>query len=246
MQYILAIAASDNSGGAGIQKDIRVICDFSLWPLTALTGITVQNFSKVFDVKPVNNTLLYKQIHTCIDNFTISSIKIGALCSEKNLDTIIQIIALNQKIPIVLDPVFISSSGRWLLPKKCIDIMKNKLFPLVSVVTPNKQELELLVNKKINTLDEAIQEALILSEQFDTAVFIKGAHFGEGLIYEALVSKNQATKFSHPRYNFTQTHGTGCTFSTALACSLALGYDYHNAIDKATNYLVNFFIKLNC
>ncbi|MCX7987052.1 MAG: hydroxymethylpyrimidine/phosphomethylpyrimidine kinase [Bacteroidales bacterium] len=245
MKFVITIAASDSSGGAGIQRDVQVIRDFNLWPLTVLTGITVQNFDKVTFIQPVSPKLLYKQLKICFDSFHISSIKIGAICSVENIGVINKIINKNTKIPIVLDPVLASSSGKLFLSKKKINKLINELFPFVSIITPNKPELEILTNKKINSIDDAIEVASSLVNQFNVSIYIKGGHFEGNEIQEAFVNSKVVRKFSQPRFHFKYKHGTGCTFSTALACLLAKESHPENACFIASKYVANEYQKIS-
>ncbi len=244
IKYILIIAASDSSGGAGVQNDIRVASDWGYWPLTAVTGITVQNFNKVFTIKPVAPKILKQQIQVCLNSFDVHAIKIGALCSPENLMAVISCLKKIDKIPVVIDPVLVSSSGKNLLPTKSINILNKQLLPLSTVVTPNKIELELLQKTKINNIEEGINAALELSKQYNTSVFLKGGHFDDDTVNEALIIKDVIYKYSHARYNFSYSHGTGCTFSTTLACLLASGKHLPEACPQASEYVAKRYCDI--
>lgn len=245
MNFLLIIAASDSSGGAGMQNDIRVVSDFGYWPLSALTGITVQNFNHVFKVKPVEPSLLKQQIQVCLNDFNIKAIKIGALCSIDNLKTITECLCENQNLPIVFDPVLLSSSGKPFLPTKAINYINKHFLPIPTLITPNKQELELLTNCRIKNFSEGVSIASLYAKEFRTSVFLKGGHFDEPTVNEALVfNDGKVLMYSHPRYIFKYSHGTGCTLSTAIACMLAEGLSLEQACPKASEYVATRFLKI--
>ncbi|MGB9590953.1 MAG: bifunctional hydroxymethylpyrimidine kinase/phosphomethylpyrimidine kinase [Candidatus Kryptoniota bacterium] len=245
MKYILIIAASDSSGGAGIQNDVRVVSDWGCWPVTAVTGITVQNFNKVFKIKPLAPKILMQQIQVCLNSFDVKAIKIGALCSQENLIAVISSLKKIDKIPIVFDPVLISSSGKNFLPSKSLNIIKKQLLPLSTVVTPNKIELELLQKSKLNNIEEGINAAIGLSKQYHTSVFLKGGHFDSDVVNEALIVNDVVYKYLHARYHFSYSHGTGCTFSTTLACLLANGKTLQEACPHASEYVAKRYHEIS-
>ena len=153
MDYFLTIAASDNSGGAGIQQDIKVSHELGYWPLSAISGITVQDFKNVYLVEAVNPSLLQLQINRCLQSFPLKAIKIGAICSKENLNVIVDCLKNNSIPNIVLDTVLSSTGGTPFLDISSILIMKKDLFPLCKLITPNKQEFEKLVNSEIDTIE---------------------------------------------------------------------------------------------
>lgn len=242
MKNFLTIAASDNSGGAGIQKDISVAHDIGLWPLSAITGITVQNFSRVISVSPVLPSLLEQQIAECLASFDVSAIKIGAICSEENVDVIAKCLSSCSVKHIVLDPVIASTSGKLFLTERAIGVLRERIFPLTELITPNKPEFELLTNTPLHSLDEAIDIAKTKTQEWNTSILLKGGHFTDSTIREALVTPSSVFLHEHPRVNFTYQHGTGCTLSSAIACFLGKGEPLNSAYLKATDYLVGHYI----
>jgi hydroxymethylpyrimidine/phosphomethylpyrimidine kinase len=243
MNYFLTIAASDNSGGAGIQQDIKVANKLNFWPLSALTGITVQNFSKVYQVEPVNHKLLERQIITCLESYHIKAIKIGAICSFHNIFTIAKCLKNVSNRIIVLDPVLFSSDQTPLLNGGQKELIE-KLFPLTTLVTPNKPEFELLTNQKFSSLDEAIEIAKIKSKEWNTSILLKGGHYNSIMLNEALVTKETVYRFERERKNFSYSHGTGCTISTAMACFLGKNKSFREAYLLSSRYLTRTYEKL--
>ncbi len=245
MKYFLTIAASDNSGGAGIQQDIKVAWDLGYWPLSAITGITVQNFSRARVIEPVRSGLLFEQISESLESFPVSAVKIGALTGPENVGAVVR--ALRQFKPpiVVLDPVIATSSGKLFLTEKAIKVMVSDLLPMTTVITPNAVELEIMSGTNFNDFDEAVQVAREKSIKWQTQIIVKGGHFNDSKVREAIVSQDKIMFFSHERYDFSRySHGTGCTFSSALACYLADGYPLDEAYERATGYLVHFYQRM--
>ncbi len=244
MNYFLTIAASDNSGGAGVQQDIKVANSLGFWALSSLTGITVQNFSKVYHVEPVNPILLEQQLVTCLESHHIKVIKIGAICSFQNIFMIAKCLKNISNRIIVLDPVLFSSDQTPLLNGGQRELIET-LFPLTTLITPNKPEFELLTNQKFNFLDEAIEIAKIKSKEWNTSILLKGGHYESIMINEALITKEKVYRFERVRKKFTYTHGTGCTISTAMACFLAKNKSFREAYLLSSRYLARTYEKLN-
>ena len=244
MEYFLTIAASDSSGGAGIQQDCKVAHDLGYWALSALTGITVQNFEKVFAAEPVDPDLLQFQIENLFLSFPIRTVKIGAICNQENLKVISNCLKKIPKIHVVLDPVLASTSGKALFDSSALHLLKEELFPLCELITPNKQEFELLADCKINTLEEGIEIAKEKSREWSTSVLLKGGHFKDDKIREALIGQNEVYHFEKKRKNFEYQHGTGCTLSTAVSCFLGENESILNSCRLASDYLDEHYSSL--
>lgn len=244
MDYFLTIAASDNSGGAGIQQDIKVSHELGYWPLSAISGITVQDFKNVYLVEAVKSSLLQLQINQCLQSFPLKAIKIGAICSKENLDAIVDCLKNNSTQNIVLDTVLSSTGGTPFLDASSILIMRKDLFPLCKLITPNKHEFEQLVNTEITTIEEGIEIAQIKCNEWNTAILLKGGHFKGDKLKEALITKNEVFFFEREWNNFTYSHGTGCTLSSAIACFLGKGEPLKESYIKASKYVVEHFKKI--
>ncbi|WP_321316434.1 hydroxymethylpyrimidine/phosphomethylpyrimidine kinase [Labilibaculum sp.] len=244
MEYFLTIAASDSSGGAGIQQDCKVAHDLGYWALSALTGITVQNFEKVFAVEPVNHELLQSQIKNLFQSFPVRTVKIGAVCSKENLMVISNCLKHFPKIHVVLDPVLASTSGKALFDSSALHLLKGELFPLCELITPNKNEFELLADCRINTLEEGIEIAKEKSREWCTSILLKGGHFTDAKIREALICKKEVYHFEKKRKNFDYQHGTGCTLSTAVSCFLGENESVLNSCRLSSDYLDQHYSSL--
>jgi len=245
MKFFLTIAASDNSGGAGIQQDIKVAYDLNYWSLSAITGLTVQNFKEAKIIEPVNSDLLFAQIYENLLSFDVKTVKIGALTSSENIKAVVK--ALNFKKPevIVLDPVLATSSGKEFLSVNDLSLLIEELFPLITVLTPNALELEIISGQEIKNFYQAMDLAKKLSKQWNMSIIVKGGHFNEEHIKEAVIDKAQTYICEHKRWDFSRySHGTGCTFSTALACYLGDGLSLKKAYERATQYLLDFYERM--
>jgi len=244
MDYFLTIAASDNSGGAGIQQDIKVAHELGYWPLSAITGITVQNFKHVFDVQALPPAMLKSQIEQCFLSFPVKVVKIGAICSNYNLLVIASCLKQFPQKHVILDPVLSSTGGVPFLDKPSLNVLQEALFPLTELITPNKPEFELLTNHKINSIDEAIEIATEKCKEWDTSILLKGGHFNETLIKEALITKTDVYRFEKKRETFSYSHGTGCTLSSALACYIGRNISLYDSYLLSSKYLIDFYDEL--
>jgi len=240
-RYFLTIAASDSSGGAGIQQDIRVAGELGYRTLSAVTGITVQDYNQLYCVEPVRPSIVSMQADRCLSSFAVSAVKIGALCSAPNVEAVAQCLQKHSPRHVVLDPVLSSSGGSALFPLESVHELTDELFPLTSVVTPNKPEFEILTGEEIDTIEQGATIAETFCRSWNTSILLKGGHFGHKMIREALVTADGTVFFERKRLKFGYDHGTGCTFSTALACFLGNGLPLPEAYHQASGYLVRHF-----
>ena len=241
MNYFLTIAASDNSGGAGIQQDVKVAHHHGYWALSAITGITVQDFRTVFHVEAVSSDTLKLQIEKCLQSFPVKVVKIGAICSRENLHVIADCLKRYPDTIVVLDPVLASSGGMPFLNDTSHSVFTETLFPLTELITPNKPEFEALSGQSFDSMDEGIQIAVEKSREWGTSVLLKGGHFKDENIKEALITPQDVFRFERGRQAFSYSHGTGCTLSSAIGCFLGKGESLKDAYIHASDYLGNFF-----
>jgi len=244
MKYFLTIAASDNSGGAGIQQDLKVAEQLGFWGLSAITGITIQNFDKLESIYPVPPEILSGQIEMNINSFPINCIKIGAVCSEENIHAISAILAKNKLKNIVLDPVFAPTHGKEFIKSMSVKLFREQLLPNANIVTPNKNELSLIAEKEVLNFESGIDISKKITNQYGCNVYLKGGHFESKSIKEALITPDEVSLFEKERLNLKYSHGTGCTFSTALSCFLGQGLELKNACIKASDYVSNKYKEL--
>lgn len=238
MKTALTIAGSDSSGGAGIQADIKTMISNGVYAMSAITALTAQNTTGVTAIMDVTPEFLGEQIDEIFTDIYPDAVKIGMVSAsgliEKIADKLIEYKAKN----IVVDPVMVATSGAKLITDDAINTLKEKLLPLATVLTPNIPEGEVLAGMKIENENEndMIGAAKFISEKFDCAVLMKGGH----QINDAndLLYRNGDYKwFNGKRINNPNTHGTGCTLSSAIASNLAKGYDLDKAVLRAKDYI---------
>lgn len=246
-RYFMTIAASDNSGGAGIQQDLKVAERLGFWGLSVITGITVQDFSGLDRIYPLPLEIIKEQFIKNVTSFPLGIIKIGALCSLEIAKLITELLLDYPDIPLVIDPVIAPTKGKSFIAKKDIAVYR-KLIERANLLTPNKQELELLTNTKIKSYQDAIKAAELLVEETVCNVYIKGGHFTkkEGLeVKEYLISPNNQTMFTKAKSKFSYSHGTGCFFASAVACNLLKYADFEKACQVSTQQVSEFYSQLN-
>ncbi|MEL6876536.1 MAG: bifunctional hydroxymethylpyrimidine kinase/phosphomethylpyrimidine kinase [Pseudomonadota bacterium] len=236
---ILAIAGSDSSGGAGIQADIKTITMLGGYAMTAITAVTAQNTQGVQAVEALSGDLVAQQITACIGDIGVDAIKIGMLHDAEIIAVVADSLAqLGDDIPIVLDPVMIATSGAKLITDDAIAAMRERLFPLASVITPNLPELEALCGRSLSTSEDIAEAALELQSEYGCAVLAKGGHAeGERITDVFVMSQEGARAFDHARIDTRHTHGTGCTLSSAIAALLGHGQSLEHAVRLARKFV---------
>ncbi len=228
---LLIIAGSDSGGGAGLQADIKTASAFGVYAMTAVTAVTAQNTKTVSKIQLIPAELVREQIALCLSDIGADAIKIGMLGSAAIVKAVAAALA-KQKIPIVLDPVMISTSGRTLLPQNAVAALKKHLLPLATLVTPNLPE-----TKALTATANPEKAARKLMEMGAKAALIKGGHSTTETIDDVFVWDHGVDVFAFPRIKTRHTHGTGCTLSTAIACGLAKGEPLPLAVSKAREFL---------
>ncbi|HOE91662.1 MAG TPA: hydroxymethylpyrimidine/phosphomethylpyrimidine kinase [Candidatus Cloacimonadota bacterium] len=244
MSYFLTIAASDTSGGAGVYQDLKVAQYYGFWGLSALTAITSQDFNNVYSVTPLEKEVFEKQLQCLLKSFKPDCIKIGLVPNIEILDIIYHYL---QKIEtyVVLDPVFQSSSGFDFIDDSYIALLKKSLSDCVSVITPNSNELAMLIGEKNLDYKRAIEAAKMIVKQYNCDLYVKGGHFSGNLIQEAYISKNDCHGFEYARRHWAYSHGTGCAFSSALAINRVLHTDIKKVLQESHYYVNEFYEALN-
>ena len=218
---ILIIAGSDSSGGAGIQADIKTVTALGSYAMTAVTAITCQNTQGVKAINSVPIKNLQKQITMVLDDIGTNGVKIGMLHNESIIKSVYKILKKYRIKNIVLDPVMIAKGGSRLVNKKSIKYLKKLLLPLCNVVTPNIPEAEVLTGYSIISKEDMIRAAKKIINMGAKNVLLKGGHLKNKMIYDILISKKGIKVFSKRKINTKNTHGTGCTLSSALVTCLS-------------------------
>jgi len=234
---ILIIAGSDSSGGAGIQADIKTVTSLGSYAMTAITAVTSQNTTGVSSIVPIPAKDISKQIEFTSKDIKPDAIKIGMLHSPPVINSVINSLNKIKIKKIVLDPVMIAKSGTKLIDKKSIQILKNKLIKKVSLITPNIPEAEILSNTKILTIEDMILAANKILNIGAKNILIKGGHIQSKLVTDIFLNKNEIAKFHSKRHNTKNTHGTGCTLSSAIATFYSCGKTLKKSCEMAINYV---------
>lgn len=235
---IVTIAGSDNSSGAGIQNDIRTATLLGGYATTVITAVTVQSPDKLYENYALPSCAITEQLETILQNFPIKSIKTGMLHLDEHSLEISKILKNYSHIPLIIDPIFKSTSGGDLT--KDFQHTKKSLFPLATIITPNKMEAEKITGMKINNFEDILKVGKEILNYGMKYVLIKGGHIDEdsNLIQDVLISTDTHFIFKDKRLNF-DVRGTGCRLSTAIACFLAQNYDLKIAIEKSKIFLRN-------
>jgi len=233
---VLTIAGSDSGGGAGIQADIKTFSAFKVFGTSVITAVTAQNLAAVSAVQPVDTRIVEQQLQAVLEGFPIKAMKTGMLFSSGIISVIADMLCSYRHIPLVIDPVFISTSGSKLLQDDAVECLKTKLFGLATLVTPNIPEAETLAGETIHSFDDMKKIAGKLFSEFNVPVLLKGGHL-PGKATDILVDGNGVTIFDSPRVEGVNTHGTGCTLSAAITAGIALGKSLKDSIESAKNYL---------
>ena len=238
LKRILIVAGSDSSGGAGIQADIKTASAFGVYAMTAVTSVTVQDTRGVRAIHPVPAAIVAEQIAACLDDIGADAIKIGMLGSASVVKAVAGMLAKKaRKIPIVLDPVMLSTSGKRLLTNKGVAALKSELIALATLVTPNLPEAEALTAERGTRRPDAERAGRKLVAMGAGAALIKGGHATRSTVDDVLVWKGGVEVYAYPRLKTRHTHGTGCTLSTAIACGLAQGLSLPLATGRAREFV---------
>ncbi|MGL4982104.1 MAG: bifunctional hydroxymethylpyrimidine kinase/phosphomethylpyrimidine kinase, partial [Treponemataceae bacterium] len=236
MKKVLTIAGSDCSGGAGIQADLKTITTHKMYAMSVITALTAQNTMGVSAVEEVSPTFVAQQLDSIFCDIPPDAIKIGMVSSSQIIEVIVNTLKKFKAKNIVVDPVMVATSGSKLLNDDAINTVITKLIPIAQVITPNIPEAEVLSAIKINTKDDMTEAAKKIATFFKGAILIKGGHLSDcadDLIYH----QNKSTWIEGKRIETQNTHGTGCTLSSAIACNLALNQEIETAIKNAKNYI---------
>ena len=220
---VLIIAGSDSSGGAGIQADIKTVTSLGSYAMTAITAVTAQNTTGVKSIIPINIKGISNQIEFTCKDIKPDAIKIGMLHSKKVIEAIIKSLKIIKIKKIVLDPVMVAKGGAKLINEEAVNAIKFKLIKNVFLITPNIPEAEVLTGVKINNLEDMVFSAYKLITLGAKNVLIKGGHLKSKKMYDVLVNKNEILVFKSKKYTTKNTHGTGCTLSSAIATYLSCG-----------------------
>ena len=237
---VLTIAGSDSGGGAGIQADLKTFAAHGCHGLSVITAITAQNTRAVTSVHAVPPREIERQIDAVFDDFDIRVVKLGMLGQSAAVRTVARALeargALTGALTVVLDPVMIATSGARLLEPRAVALVRDRLLPLATIVTPNLPEAEVLVERPVTSLADMAEAAATLRQLGAGAALVKGGHRARGPVVDLLLDERGERQYVHRRLR-VNAHGTGCTLASAIAAQLALGRDLRAAVAKATDYI---------
>lgn len=241
---VLTIAGSDSGGGAGIQADLKTISALGCYGTSAITAITAQNTMGINNIFELPAAVVTDQIKAVIEDIKPHAIKIGMIPNPALLKAIFDILILYPEIPVILDPVMIATSGHRLVEKDTIELMKTVLIPLAALVTPNLDEAAILTAMEISTVEEMKIAAHQILNFGGQAVLIKGGHLKGNKLYDVyLDKKGREFIFGNDSIPSQNTHGTGCTLSSAIACFIARNMEMPEAIKNAESYVHHAIIE---
>lgn len=236
---VLTIAGSDSGGGAGIQADIKAISAMGCYAASAITAVTVQNTIGVEAVHPVPVDILKGQIEAVLSDIGADAVKIGMLHSSDVVNLVADMIEKYGVGNVVLDPVMVSTSGHRLIEEDAVDVIKSRLIPLARVITPNIPEAEILSGCRLSGEETFDETARKLSYGGKVSVFLKAGHLDDAILVDYFYNAEDGsmTKLPSERVRTLNTHGTGCTLSSALAAALARGEALTDAAKSAKSYI---------
>jgi len=232
--HVLSIAGSDSGGGAGIQADLKTFAALGCFGMTAITAITAQNTCGVRSIHGVPPEILRDQIDAVMEDIGVDAVKIGMLHAPDIVRTVAQALDRHQPPHVVFDPVMVATSGAVLIDADAIHVLVTELFARVALITPNLDEAGLLVGQKLESVQDMLPAAQVLLNQGARAVLLKGGHLpGADLVDLLLVAGAEPVWMHGPRIHSANSHGTGCTLSSAIAAYLALGCHLPDAVQQA-------------
>ena len=237
---VLSIAGSDSGGGAGIQADLKTMAALGCFGMTAITAITAQNTVGVRAIHALPPEVLAAQIDAVVEDIGVDAVKIGMLHDPAVVRVVAEAIRRHGLKQVVLDPVMVATSGDRLIASETVAVLVAELFPLVTLITPNLDEAELLLGRPIGGIDALEEAARALLALGAPAVLLKGGHLAGERVQDLLLTGPDATplRLESARIASRNVHGTGCTLSSAVACHLALGLDVPEAVQAARRYIL--------
>ncbi|MDR0790721.1 MAG: bifunctional hydroxymethylpyrimidine kinase/phosphomethylpyrimidine kinase [Bacteroidales bacterium] len=237
--FVLTIAGSDSCGGAGIQADLKTFSSLGVYGSSVITAVTAQNTLGVKDIQAINPQIVASQLDSVLTDFDIKAIKIGMIFTSANVIAISERLAShNYHGKIVLDPVMVSTQGNDLILSQTMAAICENLFPISDLITPNLREAEAILDMKITNVEDMKTAAQLLVTKYDLkAVLVKGGHLEGSKITDVLLAGSNFTTFQSDKINTRNTHGTGCTLSSAIAAYLAKNQDIETACRNAKTYI---------
>lgn len=239
MKKVLSIAGSDCSGGAGIQADLKTMSAYNVYGMSVITALTAQNTTGVYGISNVTPDFIEKQIDCVFEDIFPNAVKIGMVSNCEIIKTIACSLKKYQAENIVVDPVMVATSGGKLMSPDSVDALVNELLPIADIITPNIPEAEVLAHTKIITKRDMEEAARIIIKSFGGSVLIKGGHAVSHADDMLMTPDGTVTWLESERIDTENTHGTGCTLSSAIASGLALGMTIPESVKVAKEFVYN-------
>ena len=236
MKTALTIAGSDSCGGAGIQADIKTMTMNGVYAMSAITALTAQNTTGVTGIMEVTPEFLAMQLDAVFTDIRPDAVKTGMVSSEKLIRTIAEKLRQYKADNIVVDPVMVATSGARLIAEEAVETLKAELLPLAALVTPNIPEAEILADMSISSEEDMAKAAEVIGERYGCGVLCKGGHSLSDA-NDLLWNKGSISWFRGRRIDNPNTHGTGCTLSSAIASNLAKGFTLEESVERAKDYI---------
>ena len=244
----LTIAGSDSSAGAGIQADLKTFSAFGVYGLTAIACVVAETPGKVSRIEPVSAEIVHEQIAVLARNFPIAAAKTGLLCSGEIVEAVARAIVdvlrkVDNRIPLVVDPVTVATSGDMLLTAEAMEIYERELFPIATLLTPNLDEAGKLIGEPIRDLEAMRKAGKQLQQKYAVSILLKGGHLVRDDAIDLLFAGDKISEFSAPFVRGVATHGTGCTYSAAITAALASGLSLEAAVRRAKKFVTASIAK---
>ncbi|AQX14133.1 MULTISPECIES: bifunctional hydroxymethylpyrimidine kinase/phosphomethylpyrimidine kinase [Elizabethkingia] len=235
---VLTIAGFDGSGGAGIQADIKTFSALGCFATSALTALPVQNTQGVRKIYPIPESAVAEQIEAIMDDIFPQAVKIGMVHTPQLVETIVNTLAKYPKIPVVFDPVMVATSGHRLIEEETVNTIINKLFPIADVITPNMDEAAILAKAEVKTLEDMQAAGKLISGLGCKSILLKGGHQESDIITSLFYDETgQIHSFETEKFKTNNTHGSGCTLSSAIAAYLAQGNSLYDSVSLGQQYV---------
>jgi hydroxymethylpyrimidine/phosphomethylpyrimidine kinase len=237
MKRALTIAGSDSGGGAGIQADLKTFAALGVYGTSVITAVTAQNTLEVVDVVEMPVETVGSQIDAVVGDIGADAVKTGMLSSSAIIEAVVEKVKQHGLTKLVVDPVMVAKSGGRLLRDDAVEALRTLLLPAAAVVTPNAPEAEVLTGRKVASVDDARDAAMQIVEMGAGAAVVKGGHMEDGPASDVFFDGADLRVYTSPRVPTTSTHGTGCTFASAIAAGLASGMPLKDAVSQAKRYV---------
>ncbi|ACL76340.1 bifunctional hydroxymethylpyrimidine kinase/phosphomethylpyrimidine kinase [Ruminiclostridium cellulolyticum] len=236
MKKVLTIAGSDCSGGAGIQADLKTFAAHGIYGMSVIVSVVAENTYRVIDIQDITPDMIKKQIDAVFEDITPDAVKIGMLSDKECMEAVAEKLEQYKPVNVVIDPVMIAKGGHALMKEEALEFFIKRLIPLAGMLTPNIPEAEAITGMRITDHNDMQKAARSIYEMGAGSVLVKGGHL-YGDAEDILFDGREFYIYSTKRIQTKNTHGTGCTFSSAIASNLALGIPFTTAVEKAKEYV---------